>query len=75
MEHPVLLTGGASGVGEATAELLLKRGRKVISIDVKPFTTSSFEHHHCDLSDPASCLLYTSPSPRDQRGSGIAASG
>tara|TARA_B100001013_G_scaffold336971_1_gene256684 strand:- start:123 stop:980 length:858 start_codon:yes stop_codon:yes gene_type:complete len=54
MEHPVLLTGGASGVGEATADLLLKRGHKVISIDVKPFTTSSFEHHHCDLSDPAS---------------------
>ena len=53
MEHPVLLTGGASGVGKAPADLLLKRGHKVISIDVKPFTTSSFEQHHCDLSDPA----------------------
>ena len=54
MEHPVLLTGGASGVGEATAKLLMERGHKVVSIDIKPFNNSDIEHHHCDLSDPAS---------------------
>lgn len=54
MEHPVLLTGGASGVGEATAKLLVERGHKVVSIDIKPFNNSDIEHHHCDLSDPAS---------------------
>ena len=57
MEHPVLLTGGASGVGEATAKLLLESGHQVISIDVKPFANSDFEQYFCDLSDPASIDL------------------
>ena len=57
MEHPVLLTGGASGVGEATAKLLLESGYQVISIDVKPFANSDFEQHYCDLSDPVSIDL------------------
>ena len=57
MEHPVLLTGGASGVGEATAKLLLESGHQVISIDVKPFANSDFEQHYCDLSDPVSIDL------------------
>ncbi|MDP6832669.1 MAG: coniferyl-alcohol dehydrogenase [Alphaproteobacteria bacterium] len=54
LEHPVLLTGGASGVGEATAKLLLERGHKVVCIDIKPSSNEDVEHHHCDLSDPAS---------------------
>ena len=54
LEHPVLLTGGASGVGEATAKLLVERGHKVVSIDIKPFINNDIEHHHCDLSDPTS---------------------
>ncbi len=53
-EHPVLLTGGASGVGEATAKLLLERGHEVISLDIKPSSNADVTHHHCDLSDTAS---------------------
>jgi NAD(P)-dependent dehydrogenase (short-subunit alcohol dehydrogenase family) len=48
------LTGGASGVGEATAKQLLARGHKVVSLDIKPSTNPDITHHHCDLSDPAS---------------------
>ncbi len=54
LEHPVLLTGGASGVGEATAKLLLERGHTVVSLDIKPSNNSDVRHHNCDLSDPAS---------------------
>ena len=54
LEHPILMTGGASGVGEATAKQLLARGHKVVSLDIKPSTNPDITHHHCDLSDPAS---------------------
>jgi NAD(P)-dependent dehydrogenase (short-subunit alcohol dehydrogenase family) len=54
LDHPVLLTGGASGVGEATAKLLLEAGHKVVSLDIKPSATAGVTHHQCDLSDPAS---------------------
>ena len=54
LEHPILLTGGSSGVGEATAKQLLARGHKVVSLDIKPSTNPDITHHHCDLSDPAS---------------------
>lgn len=53
-EHPVLMTGGSSGVGEATAALLLQRGHRVLSLDIKPCGNAAVTHHHCDLSDPAS---------------------
>ena len=54
LEHPILLTGGSSGVGEATAKQLLARGHKVVSLDIKSSTNPDITHHHCDLSDPAS---------------------
>ena len=54
LEHPVLLTGGASGVGEATAKLLLERGHRVVSLDIKPSGNPEVAHHDCDLSDRAS---------------------
>ncbi len=54
LEHPVLLTGGASGVGAATAELLLARGHSVVSLDIKPSNNPEVRHHACDMSDPVS---------------------
>ncbi len=53
LEHPVLLTGGASGVGEATANLLLERGHRVVCLDVKP-VAADLQYIQCDLGDPAS---------------------
>jgi NAD(P)-dependent dehydrogenase (short-subunit alcohol dehydrogenase family) len=53
-EHPIVLTGAASGIGDATARRLLDRGRPVISLDLKAPTVAVQAHHHCDLSDPAS---------------------
>ncbi len=54
LDHPILMTGGASGVGAATAQLLLDRGHKVVSLDIKPGDNADVEQHSCDLSDPAS---------------------
>jgi len=54
MKHPVILTGGASGVGEATAEQLIARGHRVITLDIQNPKNPDVEHHHCDLSDVAS---------------------
>ena len=53
MEHPILMTGGASGVGEATAKLLVERGHKVVSLDIKPSRNGDITNHEVDLSDPA----------------------
>ncbi len=51
---PIVLTGAASGIGDATARRLLERGRTVISLDIKEPTAAVHTHHPCDLSDPAS---------------------
>jgi len=48
------LTGAASGIGDATARRLLDRGHRVVSFDIQEPTAAVAEHHHCDLSDPAS---------------------
>ena len=47
-----LITGGASGLGLATAEVLVESGSKVMLLDLNEDNAKS-------------CLLYTSPSPRD----------
>ncbi len=51
-EHPIVLTGAASGVGDATARRLIDRGHRVVSIDLKPPSAAVAAHHDCDLSDP-----------------------
>lgn len=51
---PIILTGAASGVGDATARQLIERGHEVISIDIKQPGAAVAAHYACDLSDPAS---------------------
>ena len=56
----ILVTGSSGHLGEAICRVLKKRAIDYIGIDIKEgaFTNKI-----------GSCLLYTSPSPRDQRGS------
>ncbi len=49
---PFILTGAASGVGDATARQLIDCGYQVISLDVNEPTAAVAAHHHCDLSQP-----------------------
>lgn len=53
-DGPIVLTGAASGIGDATARRLLDRGHTVISLDIKAPTAAVQTHHPCDLSDPDS---------------------
>jgi NAD(P)-dependent dehydrogenase (short-subunit alcohol dehydrogenase family) len=53
-DYPIVLTGAASGIGNAAARRLLDRGRTVISLDIKAPTAAVQTHYHCDLSAPAS---------------------
>ena len=52
-DEPIVLTGAASGIGNATARRLLDRGRTVISLDIQTPTAAVHTHYDCDLSDPA----------------------
>lgn len=45
-----VVTGGASGIGAATVELLRARGAQVASLDLTPHENGV----HCDVGDPAS---------------------
>lgn len=48
---PVLVTGGASGLGAAVVELLVERGARVVVLDRRP-PTGEVEHRVVDLADP-----------------------
>ena len=50
----VVVTGSASGIGEATARLAAERGADVVGLDVKRPASHPGEFVQCDLSDPAS---------------------
>lgn len=52
-KDPIIVTGAASGVGNATARQLIERGHTVISLDIKEPSAAVAAHHPCDLSDPA----------------------
>jgi len=54
MAKRVLLTGAATGIGNATLQKLVAAGHEVTSLDVKEAPAGAAAHHHCDLSDPAS---------------------
>jgi len=50
----VVVTGAASGMGEATARILVELGAKVTALDIKPTTVDVAATHHIDLRDAAS---------------------
>ena len=54
-----IVTGGSKGIGEGIVRSFLSEGAKVVNVN-RPGPEGEAL---------AACLLYTSPSPRDQRGS------
>ena len=49
---PFVVTGASSGIGNASAERLLAKGHRLITLDIKPPKAKVAEHISCDLSDP-----------------------
>ena len=54
MRTKVVVTGAASGVGDAAARILLEGGAEVVSFDVKEPQIEAHQHIGCDLNDPQS---------------------
>ncbi len=50
----VVVTGAASGMGEATAQILVDLGAVVTALDIKPTTVAVAQSHQIDLRDAAS---------------------
>lgn len=49
----IVLTGASSGIGAATAEILVGEGHKLITLDIKDAAPGAAQHIHCDMNDPA----------------------
>ncbi len=51
----ILITGTSYGIGRATVEKFVKKGYKVVGLDIKPATFSHplYTHYQVDVSDPA----------------------
>lgn len=47
----IVITGGASGLGYATAKHLQQLGAEIISIDCKPLKGESWDHFEVDITD------------------------
>ena len=76
----IIVTGAAQGIGFSAAESILNEKANVLICDVDRVALeiaekklSKFSENvifsEIDIRSENSCLLYTSPSPRDQRGS------
>ena len=50
----VVITGAASGMGEAAAQLLVNLGAEVYALDIEPVSVSVTEAIQVDMKDPAS---------------------
>lgn len=50
-DKTIVVTGGASGMGEATARILGEMGAKVHIVDIQEPKIPRAGFHHCDLSD------------------------
>ncbi len=53
-DKTIIVTGAASGIGAATAELVASQGAKVISVDIHRPVDIVGEYIHADLADKAS---------------------
>ncbi len=51
---PFIVTGCYSGIGSATAKMLLANGHDVVGLDIKQPDYALSEFHLCDLSNPTS---------------------
>ena len=64
----IIITGGASGMGAASARKFAEAGAKVIIVDINKELAIQVAKD-INSSEPIigdiGCLLYTSPSPRD----------
>lgn len=54
-KRTIVVTGGASGIGAATAQLFAERGDCVYVLDIKSSNhlahSENIKHIHCDVSD------------------------
>ena len=69
----IVITGAASGLGLADSRVLAREGAQVVMTDIDPDAGQAHANevgaHFITQDVSEDCLLYTSPSPRDQRGS------